>query len=330
MLAAGVNAYRAAGLKPLTFAVNDAKVIGASLRKPSGRIYDGVEVTTLVDDEVTAGKLEQAFNNLAQKVTPDDVFVLFMSGHGITVDGRFYYVPSDYVYGREEVTTRAISQEQLQDWLVRIPAFRGVLVVDACQSGSLTDDRVTRSGVEQYTSTQHLNEAIGRAVLSATTDDKPAAEGMGGHGAFTYALLEGLSQADANKDGVVDVAELGRFVKTEVPSLTQRYWKISQVPQVRLAGASFPLAPRSPDPLVAALPDANQPTILASATHTLAGPTAVRQFGDGAAIDITELQAGAKVRVIQTRGDWDLIAQDGKVIGYVEAQQLNSIDHAPT
>lgn len=48
----------------------------------------------------------------------------------------------------------------------------------------------------------------------------------------------------------------------------------------------------------------------------------MRQFGDGAAIDITELQAGTKVRVIQTRGDWDLIAWDGKVIGYVEATKL--------
>ncbi|WIG53587.1 MAG: hypothetical protein OJF48_004507 [Afipia sp.] len=201
---------------------------------------------------------------------------------------------------------------------MRIPAQRAVLVVDACQSGSLTEDRVARSGVEQATGVQRLNDAIGRAVLSATTDDTPAAEGMGEHGVFTYALLAGLSEGDANKDGIVDVAELGNFVKAKVPELTWHWWNILQAPQVKLSGARFPLASRSSEPLVAALPD-NKPIVLASATHTLLGATTVRQIGNGAALDI------AKVRIVQTRGDWTLVARDGKVIGYVEAQKLKAI-----
>jgi hypothetical protein len=184
---------------------------------------------------------------------------------------------------------------------------------------------VARSGIGQFTGVQHLNESIGRAVLAATTDDTPATEGIDNHGVFTYALLEGLSQADTNGDGIVDVAELGAFVRRRVPELTSRFWGIRQVPQAMVSGAGFQLTPKSPEPFVAALPD-NRPTVLASATHTLIGPTAVRQADNGVAIDIAELNAGARVRVIQTRGEWNLIAQNGNVIGYVEAQQLQPIN----
>lgn len=325
ILAAGVNAYQAAGFRPLKFAKADATALGAALQRAGGRLYESVEVTTLFDQDVTAPKLDEAFTRLAAKVTPDDVFVLFLSGHGVTTDGRFYYVPQDYAYGKAEVTTKAISQDQLQEWFVRIPAQRAALVVDACESGSLAENRVTRSGIEQYTSTQHLNESIGRAVLSATTDDKPAIEGFGAHGVFTYALLQGLSEGDANGDGMVDVKELGDFVHDKVPELTFLWWGLQQVPQSRLSGASFSLVPKSSEPLVAAI-TGSPPVIPVSATHTLIGPTATRQFSNGAAIDIVNLDAGAKVRVIQTKGEWDLVARDGKIIGYVEADKLKAVE----
>ena len=70
-----------------------------------------------------------------------------------------------------------------------------------------------------------------------------------------------------------------------------------------------------PEPLVAALPDTG-PIVLASATRILNATTMIRQFGNGAPIDIANLDAGAKV---QTRGDWDLVAQNANIIGYVEA-----------
>jgi hypothetical protein len=145
------------------------------------------------------------------------------------------------------------------------------------------------------------------------------------HGVFTYAVLAGLSDADANKDGVVDVAELGRYVKTAVPALTGQPWGMVQVPQVSLAGAQFRLAPRTSEPLVAAL-NTNRPIPVASSTYTLAGPAMVRQAGNGAAMEVAELPAGTRVSVVQTRGDCQLIARDGKVIGYVEAKNLKAAE----
>ncbi|WP_136626541.1 hypothetical protein [Bradyrhizobium macuxiense] len=87
VVAAGISAYRAAGLQQLTLARGDANAVGAALQKSGGRLYKSVEVTTLLDEQVTAARLEEVFAQLSQKVTPDDVFVLIMSGQGITVDG---------------------------------------------------------------------------------------------------------------------------------------------------------------------------------------------------------------------------------------------------
>ncbi len=61
VLAAGVNAYQ--GLAPLTFAKADATAIGSALQRAGGRLYESVEVTTLLDQDVTASKLDDAFSN---------------------------------------------------------------------------------------------------------------------------------------------------------------------------------------------------------------------------------------------------------------------------
>ncbi len=321
VLAAGVNDY----LKPwrdLNFPKSDASAIAAALQRSSGNIYTRVQVRTLFNDDVTTSRLDEAFDSLAEIITPEDVFVFFLSGHGVTIDGKFYFVPKDCACGREEVTTRAINQDQLQEWFVRISAQRALLVVDACESGSLAEDRVARSGIQQFTGVQHLNQSIGRAILSATTDDKPAAEGFGDHGVFTYALLAGLAQGDLNEDGIIDVRELGAFVKEKVPAFTWRAWGVLQVPQTNLSGANFPLSPKSLQALVAAVP--GDKTMVAG-THMLTDHTKIRQFGTGAAVEIAELPAGAQVRVIQTKGEWVLIAREGNVIGYVEAQKLKAM-----
>ncbi|WIG53586.1 MAG: hypothetical protein OJF48_004506 [Afipia sp.] len=109
VLAAGINEYQAKSFTKLNFAKADAAAIGTALKQAGGRLYESVEVTTLFDHEVTAAKLDSAFDMLAEKIAPDDVFMLFLAGHGSTIDGRFYYLPHDYVYGPAEVATKAIS-----------------------------------------------------------------------------------------------------------------------------------------------------------------------------------------------------------------------------
>ena len=54
-----------------------------------------MRATTLTDAEATKANIIAALKDIAGAVTPDDVVVIFLAGHGRTVDGHYYFAPSD-------------------------------------------------------------------------------------------------------------------------------------------------------------------------------------------------------------------------------------------
>jgi WD40 repeat protein len=321
VLAVGVNDYWDSRLR-LAFAVPDAQALGDALRKAGENLYERVEVTMALDAQATAPALERTFSDLAQKVRPQDAFVFFLSGHGKTVDGRFYFIPQDFHYtGEDSITAKAIGQDQLQRWFAEIPARKSVLLFDACESGSLTEDqnKAVGRGLEELTAIDRLTRAMGRTVLTATTDDKPAAEGVGGHGVFTYALLKAIGEAQADSDGLIGVTELASYVDRSVPELSYAAWKIRQVPQMRIIGSNFPLVRK-----VAILNEAGAepPSIPLKPTHVVIASAVVHPAGSESAPVLVELTPGTQVRVIESSGDWVIVAREGKKLGYVQAKTL--------
>ena len=67
-------------------------------------------------------------------------------------------------------------------------------------------------------------------------------EGYQNHGVFTYALLEGLQQADGTAQGEILITRLAEYVQTKVPLLTLEKWKYRQAPLSRVDGEPFPIA----------------------------------------------------------------------------------------
>ena len=91
-----------------------------------------------------------------------------------------------------------------------------------------------------------MTQAMGRTVLSASTDDAPALEGYRGHGVFTYAVLDALGAADTNGNGTIEVTELASFVDQKVPELSYEAFRQRQVPQMKIVGSNFTLRTKSP------------------------------------------------------------------------------------
>jgi hypothetical protein len=318
VLAVGVNDYWDSKLR-LNFAVPDARSISDGLREAGKGLYDKIDITTILDADVNVSRLDRAFDELSHSVHPQDVFVFFMSGHGKTVDGRFYFIPQDFRYSNEDsIIEGGINQDQLQRWFAKISAQKSVLLFDACESGALIGDRIAMRGMEDKTAIDLMTRAVGRTVLTATTDDKPAAEGYRGHGVFTYTILMALAGADANNDGVIDILELANFVDREVPLLTYDAWKMRQVPQMKVVGSNFPLVSRT-SVLAAGNEPANVP---ASPTHVVISAAAIRLNAEPYGSTIFELTAGAQIRVLEIVGDVALVARDGKKLGYVETKLL--------
>ena len=243
LLAIGINKYRDHDLS-LKYAAHDAQSIYEGLKNSAGSIFKEVKVISLIDDQATTSGMEEAFKKMSSQAKSNDLFVLYLAGHGLTFDGRFYFIPQEFVYQSEDsVPKKAISQERIQQWLASIPALKSVILIDTCNSGSYAE--AMARGMAEKTAIDKLTRATGRATIVASSKTQVALEGYKGHGVFTYVLLEGLKGAaykkSGNQDGQITVNDIGQYVADEVPRITFKQFGYEQFPMQNLHGNNFPI-----------------------------------------------------------------------------------------
>ena len=170
---------------------------------------------------VFAAALEQ----IAGQIASQDVFVLYLAGHGASVDRDYHFIPWDAVYtSTDALRRRSLTHEQFRNLLAKIPATKTVLLLDTCSAGGF--GRQEGRGVVEKDAIDRLSRLTGRAMIAATANEKMAIEGAGGHGAFTFVLLEGL-QGKADR----------------LPEITCK-WGYEQFPFSTTEGSSFTLIPK--------------------------------------------------------------------------------------
>lgn len=164
---------------------------------------------------------------------PDDVVVLYYSGHAGLVDGDFYLFPydADLVLEQdklvvEKIKRTSISGSDLSRAIERIDGTNFLLIVDACQSGQLLVSSDPRLGPINARGFAHVAFEKGMSVIVATRPEQLAWEDKKGgnlrHGLLTYALIEGLSQAvsgQSQEPDAVTVEEWFGFAAKRVPEL---------------------------------------------------------------------------------------------------------------
>jgi len=240
VLAVGINRYLDERLQ-LTYAVSDASAVADAVRKAGSQLYKDVDVTTVLDADATVENLEQVFKQIGSRTRPEDVFVFFLAGHGKTYDGRYYFLPHEFQFkGVDSFEESGVGQHLWQRWMSYIPAQKSVLLYDTCESGSLARDQ-ENGGLELDSAVGRLTHATGRTIMTAATDTGPALEGYGGHGMFSYVVLEAIGVADTDRDGQLEVSELAGYIKDQLPELSFRIFKHRQNPIVDIKGYSFSL-----------------------------------------------------------------------------------------
>lgn len=241
VLAAGVSAYRHHTLQQgVRFAAADAEEIARRLKQQGAGLFGNVVATALTDANATLAKIQSTIADMAKHVQPKDVFVLYLAGHGMALDGNYHFLPWEVRYtSTDALKEQSLNQEMLQDLLKKITANKVLLLLDTCSSGSAIGRdplMATDKGA-----IDRLSKLTGRATLAATAADQMALEGYKNHGVFTYAILEGLEKA-FDAQGYIQITALADYVEKRVPEITLERWHYEEFPMKELKGQTFPIA----------------------------------------------------------------------------------------
>jgi hypothetical protein len=221
VLAIGVNAYENPGLQKLERAVKDAKGLAEAFQKYSkGKkdLFGDVNIRLLTDKDATRQGILDALDKLPndkdkdKDQVSDDVAVIFFSGHGDRDDkGDFYLMSVDA--NPKDMARTAVAGAELKKKLAALPYRHVTLLLDACHSGAIGTDDLTRDLKQPD---------CGVMVFCAATSDEFSRENAEiDHGYFTKAMIDGLSgEAGKNTHGEVTVSRLALYVEEKVPELT--------------------------------------------------------------------------------------------------------------
>ena len=224
ILSVGVNRYDSPLLKNLSYAVNDAKAIIDIFKVQEGKLYRKVDHFLITDDSITTptrANIIDSFSRYFRQAEDQDIILLFIAGHGMNDDrGNFYFLPSDADFYEDESIrpSDAISYNYIQDVLNR-PGQK-LVFIDACHSAG-TGSRLTRSTDNNHLVNQLKNNSTVVFTSSRGNETSKELDDLK-HGAFTYAILEGLKGEAYPEDGTITMMALNLYVMRKVPQLTGR------------------------------------------------------------------------------------------------------------
>jgi WD40 repeat protein len=240
-LVAGISDYADPTYK-LEFASKDAHDFAGSLANQNGALYSEVTIKLLVDKDATAVAIKDGLDWLTHEVTDRDVGVVYMAGHGIVENNRFYFLAADSDAKRLRAT--AVAKDDISDALGQL-AGKALLFLDACHAGSM----VTSGQRGIYDNNEVVNDFLhserGEVVFAASTGRQVSVEDPAwGNGAFTKALVEGLGSpgvpalAKIAGDDTITPAILDAYIARRVKALTGG----KQSPVMNSTAPDFPFA----------------------------------------------------------------------------------------
>lgn len=224
LLSVGINRYQDQKIISLRHAVADAEEMAEAFRAQEGKMYRKVHTLVLTD----TGELKPTLENIRKSLGfvmqagPQDQIVLFLAGHGIEDStGDFVYFPSDAErHDNGEVkSAKAVTLRKDLERIALLPAKK-MIVIDACRTlknGEEKDGRPDMPGIARsFGDDRTVVFIAGSSGEGATEMDEWK------HGAFSYALIEGLrGKADNDGDSVVYMKELDEYVSRVVARATR-------------------------------------------------------------------------------------------------------------
>ncbi|HEX3650865.1 MAG TPA: type VII secretion protein EccCb, partial [Pseudonocardiaceae bacterium] len=169
--------------------------------------------------------IERRIEELFATRAPDDLVLLYISGHGLKNDhDKLFFAACNTELDRPYAT--AVAANTVQGMLEESQAGKKVVLLDCCYSGAFSNGLMARSstsidyeaqllgrGTYVITATSELEYAYeGNELVLGTADDRSTGS------VFTAAVIKGLEtgHADGNDDGRITADELYSYVYEQV------------------------------------------------------------------------------------------------------------------
>jgi tetratricopeptide (TPR) repeat protein len=203
----------------LHFAERDAQAIYSILISPEGGNFKAENVRLLINEKATLAAIRREIDNwLPATARPDDRVLIYFAGHGFLIGGRGYLAPSDFDISRP--TETGFPMDELGSVIGgKIQAHSKILFTDACHSGAIAPEDSARLNQKLTNLEKSLFSLTASRAGELSFEDPDL---RGGHGVFTYYVVEGMEgTADTSGDGVVTADELAEYVHTQVREYTK-------------------------------------------------------------------------------------------------------------
>jgi len=251
IVAIGVNRHDNSAWN-LEYAANDARRFAETLfprLESQGRYQDIIPISMISEANgsnlATKANIKAVFDRLAgrkadvsaiangeklRRVTPNDLVLISFSGHGVSHDGQFYLIPSDTGQGQgrrvvPELLNRAVSSDELANWLRDVDAGDMAMIIDACQSAASVGSGF-KPGPMGARGLGQLAYEKGMRILAASQAEQDAQESkLTKQGLLSYALVnDGLEKNRADyqpMDRRITLSEWLSYGMQRVPALAE-------------------------------------------------------------------------------------------------------------
>jgi formylglycine-generating enzyme required for sulfatase activity len=238
----GISTY-GEGLTPIPSARLDVAALAEVLRDPQLGGFPSEQVVVLQDPQRTP--MERAVELLFANRDPEDLLLLYFSGHGFRDDQRQLLLSCSesrkFGEGRERGKVQqstTLRAAQLREYMKNSSNYQ-LLILDCCFSGAFAEGMAAKDD-----GALHLEDfgGEGRAVLtsSASIETSSAPEAGEGLSVYTRFLVEGIrtGAADRQQRGFVDAEDLHLYVSRRVaeaaPAMTPQFFPTRSGHRIRV------------------------------------------------------------------------------------------------
>jgi uncharacterized caspase-like protein/Tfp pilus assembly protein PilF len=229
-----LDGYQISNLKN---AADDAQAIYDFLRSDEGGnfrdISEGGKMILLKDEQGTKANVEKALS-IIKDAKANDYFVVYIAVHGALIpqriDNRTIDVPYFVLYDTDlrDMPNTGLKMEEFRNAVSKVSARKGLVLSDTCHSAGVQmagrdpSSSSLRANVRYLEEMQRVSSGIGFISASDQLEQSYELDELN-HGAFTYSFLEALrGNADEDQNGIVTFNELVKYLREEVPRLTDQ------------------------------------------------------------------------------------------------------------